>query len=75
MQHPSWFEHVDLMQLIIIGLILVVAWYEKADRTRLRAEIKDLWKRTNHHKHIIVCNTTACKPECGEVVIVAQDEG
>ncbi len=70
---PSWYEHVDLMQLTIIGLILAVAWYEKADRRKLREEIKDLWRRTNHHKHLINCNSKECKPECGEVVIVGED--
>jgi hypothetical protein len=39
MTNPSWFEHVDLMQLIIALLILIVGWFAKRDITRIETKI------------------------------------
>jgi len=70
MDHPSWFEHVDLMQVLIAALIILIAWYEKKDRRRLSEDAKDIWERVNHHSHEIECNKNDCKPKCGKVLIV-----
>ena len=32
---PSWFEHVDLMQLAIIGLLIVLGWFFKRTLSKI----------------------------------------
>ncbi|MCX5818994.1 MAG: hypothetical protein NT047_03660 [Deltaproteobacteria bacterium] len=93
---PSWYEHVDLMQIILAALIALVGILlgvglkvgfkllmtkmnemcidikGKADQTDLDTNKEDhaeMWRRVNHHSHIINCNQDGCKPECGQVVI------
>lgn len=36
---PSWYEHVDLMQIIIVALILIVAWFMKRDLNRFEDKL------------------------------------
>lgn len=62
MQHnPSWFEHVDLMQVLIASLFLVVAWFlvrtlRGIDRNqtelfnRMHLVEKDLYTLQGEHK-------------------------
>jgi len=93
---PSWFEHVDLMQVLLavlvalVGLLISVGLKVgfrllmnkmddmcgeikgKADQRDLDANGKEhveMWRRVNHHSHVINCNQEGCKPECGRVVI------
>ena len=47
MTNPSWYEHVDLMQLIIAALILLVGWFAKRDITRIETKITSLCSTIN----------------------------
>ena len=38
----SWFEHVDLMQVIIVGLLGVIIWFGKRDRASLSTQIHEI---------------------------------
>ena len=96
MGNPSWYEHVDLMQILIAALVVLVGFLltvglkvgfhllmkkmdelceamdSKADQEDLDTALKEhieIWRRVNHHSHVINCNQEGCKPECGRVVI------
>lgn len=47
MTNPSWYEHVDLMQVIIVLLILIVAWFIRRDFTRFEAKLESMCASIN----------------------------
>lgn len=77
---PTWFEHVDLMQLIIAGLILLVGWFVKRDLNRFENKLNGVCntmklkvdKTDNDAEHIDIWKRVNHHKhaDTGEVVIV-----
>jgi hypothetical protein len=44
---PSWFEHVDLMQVIIVALLLVCMWFFKRTLAKIDANQALLFDKLN----------------------------
>ncbi len=42
---PSWFEHVDLMQTAIVGLIFIVGWFAVRALKKIDANQTELFNR------------------------------
>lgn len=48
---PSWFEHVDLMQASIVGLVAVVAWFSVRTLKKIDANQTLLFNKYGDHEH------------------------
>lgn len=49
--HPSWFEHVDLMQVLIGVLFLMVAWFIARTLKKIDANQTRLFEKYDDHEH------------------------
>ncbi len=51
MNNPSWFEHVDLMQVIIAGLFMVILYFISRTLKKIDANQTSLFNRYDNHEH------------------------
>lgn len=47
---PSWFEHVDLMQILIGALFLIVAWFICRTLKSIDTNQKSLFEKYDDHE-------------------------
>lgn len=50
MNNPSWFEHVDLMQIIIAALFMLVAWFIARTLKKVDANQTRLFEKYDDHE-------------------------
>jgi uncharacterized membrane protein (UPF0182 family) len=50
MANPSWFEHVDLMQVLVAVLITVVAWFFVRTLKKIDANQTCLFDKYDNHE-------------------------
>lgn len=50
MTSPSWFEHADLMQILVAALVTVVAWFFIRTLKKIDANQTSLFDKYDNHE-------------------------
>jgi len=72
---PSWFEHVDLMQSIIVGLALIVVWFSIRTLRKIDANQTLLFNKHGNHEHRLSQLEGAHAARTGMKLSCSVDEG
>lgn len=55
---------------VMLALVAILQGFILAGQSRMRADMQDMWKRVNHHSHVVTCPNIDCKAlETGKVII------
>jgi len=80
MAEPSWFQHADLMNILIGFLILIVGWFIRREFRNFDTKLDTACRRVDNkvekndfelheHDHHIECSAADCRPKTTGVII------